>query len=111
MNSVPAQVQSNNNSPSQQGTQIKLACSLKEKPTLEGKYVPSVNTAVTNPTKSSLSTDNLLVPSFNCQALGQLVPCQGILKERSSGQMVQAASRTLPQVFPDWGQVALSSKA
>ena len=70
MNPVPAQVQCNNNSPSQQGTPIKLACSLKEKPTVKGKYVPSMQTAVTYPTKLSLSMGNLSVPSFLAKPWG-----------------------------------------
>ena len=41
-----------------------------------------------------------LIPWSNCQALGQRVLLRGTWKGRSSGQVVLAAARTLPQNSP-----------
>ena len=49
------------------------------------------------------------VPGSHCQVLGQPVPLQGILKGRSSGQVVLSAARALPENSPSrahWPQAA-----
>ena len=49
------------------------------------------------------------IPRSNCQALGQPVLLQGILKGRSSGQVVPAGARALPKNSPSracWSQMA-----
>ena len=51
-------VESNNTSSLQQGTPTKLACFVKEKPKLRGKYIPGVYTGATYSPKSSPSTHN-----------------------------------------------------
>ena len=51
-------VESNNTSSLQQGTPTKLACLVKEKPKLRGKYIPGVYTGATDSPKSSPSTHN-----------------------------------------------------
>ena len=48
-------VESNNTSSLQQGTPTKLACFVKEKPKLRGKYIPGVYTGATYSPKSSPS--------------------------------------------------------
>ena len=64
--------------------------------------------------KQNLSLSTVEVCRFfclNCQALGAVVPLQGILKERTSGQqMFPAAASVLPQ-YSLTGRLATSSKA
>ena len=76
-------------------------------PTSAGLGLLLMNLYKQNP---SLSTGRSLpIPFLSCQALGAARPLQGILKERTSGQMVPAAARVLPQYSPiriSWPQAA-----
>lgn len=74
-----------------------LGCSLTGKAEIERVVCSQLYTSDT-PTVWSPSIPS--VRSSHCQVLGHLVPLQGILKGRSSGQVVPAAARALPKNSP-----------
>ena len=77
---------------------------------LRGEYIDSQHKRTHRLTNKIESADCFLVPCFSCQVLGQPVALQGILSERSSWKIVPAAAKSLAPMFPDWGQLTMSSK-
>lgn len=102
------QAESNNNSPLQEVTLIKCKTNWLSLSRMQ-ENVPGYTHQSHLPYSMEPIGSQMLIPCFNCQARGQLMLIQGILKGSSSCQLVLAAPRTLPQNSPtraNWPQAA-----
>ena len=84
---ISSQNQVNSTIPPFKRVPWKLAFLLKEKPKFRGEYVPSCTHQSNLPYYMEPVSSQMSVPCSSCQALGQPVTLQEILKGRSSGQM------------------------
>ena len=86
----------------QQGTPLKYKTNWlipeEKKPQVERNKVSGCTNQSDLPYCMEPVASQISIPCSKCQALGQLVQLQGILKGRSSGQVVPAPAGTAPTV-------------